>query len=172
METQFLNRNNFKLYSLYVSSSFQSIPDDDYKICKELNYFYLRSFHCIHGLNFIAAIAAEGEQNAVDYCCNNGNYYFDTLIQMLIESCVNYYFSISLNYCFRTTVLVSTKKKHLKKYVNHVSSLSTIQSNNKFAVDSGYVLRQFLTPLPSIDFREIRGLIVLYQSCSLTSYVI
>jgi hypothetical protein len=52
--------------------------------------------------------------------------------------------------------------------------LSTIQSNNKLkflliwknametakiAVDSCYVLRQFLTPLPSIDFREIRGLV-------------
>ena len=30
----------------------------------------------------------------------------------------------------------------------------------KIAVDSCYVLRQFLTPLPSIDFREIRGLTV------------
>ena len=29
----------------------------------------------------------------------------------------------------------------------------------KIAVDSCYVLRQFLTPLPSIDFREIRGLL-------------
>ena len=28
------------------------------------------------------------------------------------------------------------------------------------AVDSCYVLQQFLTPLPSIDFREIRGLVV------------
>jgi hypothetical protein len=28
----------------------------------------------------------------------------------------------------------------------------------KIAVDSCNVLRQFLTPLPSIDFREIRGL--------------
>jgi hypothetical protein len=58
----------------------------------------------------------------------------------------------------------------------HVSSLSTIQSitiklnfyyNNfknavetaKIAVDSCYVLQQFLTPLPSIDFWEIRGLL-------------
>jgi hypothetical protein len=30
----------------------------------------------------------------------------------------------------------------------------------KIAVDSCYVLRQFLTPLPSIDFREIRGLVL------------
>jgi hypothetical protein len=28
----------------------------------------------------------------------------------------------------------------------------------KTAVDSCYVIRQFLTPSPSIDFREIRGL--------------
>ena len=27
----------------------------------------------------------------------------------------------------------------------------------KISVDSCYVLQQFLTPLPSIDFREIRG---------------
>jgi hypothetical protein len=32
----------------------------------------------------------------------------------------------------------------------------------KIAVDSCYVLRQFLTPLPSIDFREIRGLAGIY----------
>jgi hypothetical protein len=29
----------------------------------------------------------------------------------------------------------------------------------KIAVDSCYVLRQFLTPLPLIDFREFRGLV-------------
>ena len=29
----------------------------------------------------------------------------------------------------------------------------------KIAVDSCYVLQQFLTPLPSINFREIRGLV-------------
>jgi hypothetical protein len=31
----------------------------------------------------------------------------------------------------------------------------------KIAVDSCYVLRHFLTPLPSIDFREIRGLLMI-----------
>jgi hypothetical protein len=31
----------------------------------------------------------------------------------------------------------------------------------KIAVESCYVLRQFLTSLPSIDFREIRGLVSL-----------
>ena len=41
----------------------------------------------------------------------------------------------------------------------------------KIAVDSCYVLRQFLTPLPSIDFREIRGLIRghHFPSCQLQS---
>jgi hypothetical protein len=30
---------------------------------------------CVHqGLNFIAAIAVEGEQNAVDHCGNDGNF--------------------------------------------------------------------------------------------------
>jgi hypothetical protein len=87
------------------------------------------------GLNFIAAIAVEGEQNAVDHCGNDGNflpysiifilftvnYYFDTWIQMLIKLCVNLYFiSLSL---FR--------KKNTKEIRKHVSSLSTIQSNNK-----------------------------------------
>jgi hypothetical protein len=57
----------------------------------------------------------------MDYRGNNGNflpysvsfilvtvhYYFDTWIQMLIKSCVNYYFSLSF-----------LRKKHLKKYVN------------------------------------------------------
>jgi hypothetical protein len=135
------------------------------------------------GSNFIAAIAAiavEGEQNAVDHCGNDGNffpysaifilftvhYYFDTWIQMLIKSCVNHYFSLSF-----------LREKNTKEIRRHVSSLSKIQSitiklkfyysnlknpveNVKIAVDSCYVLRQFLTPLQSIDFREIRGLLV------------
>ena len=84
-------------------------------------------------------------------------------MQMLIKSCVNYYFSLSF-----------LRKKHLKKYVNMFlacqQSKVTIKLNfyyrkndveiAKIAVDSCYVLRQFLTPLPSIDFREIRGLIL------------
>jgi hypothetical protein len=31
-------------------------------------------FACDQGLNFIAAIAVEGEQNAVDHCGNDGNF--------------------------------------------------------------------------------------------------
>jgi hypothetical protein len=77
---------------------------------------------CRQGLEFYRGNrgnAVEGEQNAVDYCGNDGNflpyivifilftvhYYFDTWIQMLIKSCVNYYFSLSF----------LRKKKHLKK---------------------------------------------------------
>ena len=89
------------------------------------------------GLNFIAAIAVEGEQNAVDHCGNDGNflpksaifilftvhYYFDNRIQMLIKSCVNHYFSL----CF-------LRKKNTKEIRKHVSSLSKIQSNNEIKV--------------------------------------
>jgi hypothetical protein len=83
---------------------------------------------------------------------------------MLIKSCVNHYFSLSF-----------LRKKTLKKYVDmflacqkskvtiklkfYYSNLENAVETAKIAVDSCYVLRQFLTPLPSIDFREIRGLI-------------
>jgi hypothetical protein len=113
----------------------------------------------------------------VDHCGNDGNvlpsraifilftvhYYFDTWIQMLIKSCVNHYFSLSF-----------VRKKTLKKYVDmflacqqskvtieldfYYSNLKNAVETAKIAVDSCYVLRQFLTPLPSIDFREIWGL--------------
>ena len=82
---------------------------------------------------------------------------------MLIKSCVNHYFSLSF-----------LRKKTLKKYVEmflacqkskvtiklkfYYSNLGNAVETAKIAVDSCYVLRQFLTPLPSIDFREIRGL--------------
>ena len=81
---------------------------------------------------------------------------------MLIKSCVNHYFSLSF------------LKKTLKKYVDmflacqkskvtiklkfYYSSLKNAVETVKIAIDSCYVLRQFLTPFPSIDFREIRGL--------------
>ena len=39
----------------------------------------------------------------------------------------------------------------------YYSNLKNAVETAKIAVDSSYVLRQFLTPLPSIDFREIRG---------------
>ena len=41
----------------------------------------------------------------------------------------------------------------------YYSNLKNAVETTKIAVDSCYVLRQFLTPLPSIDFREIRGLV-------------
>ena len=40
-------------------------------------------------------------------------------------------------------------------YSNFKNAVETV----KIAVDRCYILRQFLTPLPSIDFREIRGLL-------------
>ena len=39
----------------------------------------------------------------------------------------------------------------------------------KIAVDSCYVLRQFLTPLPLIDFREFRGLVPLMTYCDMVT---
>ena len=66
-------------------------------------------------------------------------------------------------------------KKKLKKYVDmflachkskvtiklkfYYSNLKNAVETVKIAVDRCYILRQFLTPLPSIDFREIRGLL-------------
>jgi hypothetical protein len=43
---------------------------------------------------------------------------------------------------------------------------------NYCTVDSCYVLRQFLTPLPSIDFREIRGLVSTRAQCNLMKCVL
>ena len=45
----------------------------------------------------------------------------------------------------------------------YYSNLKNAVETAKIAVDSCYVLRQFLTSLPSIDFREIRGLIPLHS---------
>jgi hypothetical protein len=116
---------------------------------------------------------SRGEQNDVDHCCNDGNFLpysaifilyslCITWIQMLIKSCVNHYFSLSF-----------LRKKTLKKYIDmflacqqskvtiklhfYYSNLKNAVETAKIAVDSCYVLQQFLTPLPSIDFREIRG---------------
>ena len=87
-------------------------------------------------------------------------------MQMLMKSCVNHYFSLSF-----------LRKKTLKKYLDmflacqkskvtiklkfYYSNLENAVETAKIAVDSCYVLRQFLTPLPSIDFREIRGLVLI-----------
>jgi hypothetical protein len=54
--------------------------------------------------------------------------------------------------------LVCQKSKVTIKLKFYYSNLKNAVETAKIAVDSCYVLRQFLTPLPSIDFREIRGL--------------
>jgi hypothetical protein len=43
------------------------------------------------GLNFIAAIAVEGDQNAVDHCGNDGNFLWYSVIFILFT--VHYYFA-------------------------------------------------------------------------------
>ena len=54
--------------------------------------------------------------------------------------------------------LACHKSKVTIKLKFYYSNLKNAVETAKIAVDSCYVLRQFLTPLPSIDFREIRGL--------------
>ena len=54
--------------------------------------------------------------------------------------------------------LACQKSKVTIKLKFYYSNLKNAMETVKIAVDSCYVLRQFLTPLPSIDFREIRGL--------------
>jgi hypothetical protein len=118
----------------------------------------------------------------VDHCGNDGNflpysaifilftlhYYFETWIQMLIKSCVNHYFSLSFlrNKTLKKYVdmfLACQKSKVTIKLKFYYSNLKNAVETAKIAVDSFYVLRQFLTPLPSIDFREIRGLFCAHQ---------
>jgi hypothetical protein len=55
--------------------------------------------------------------------------------------------------------LACQKSKVTIKLKFYYSNLKNALETAKIAVDSCYVLRQFLTPLPSIDFREIRGLV-------------
>jgi hypothetical protein len=72
---------------------------------------------------------------------------------MLIKSCINHYFSLSFlrkKACQKSKVTIKLKF--------YYSNLKNAVETAKIAVDSCYVLRQFLTPLPPIDFREIRGL--------------
>jgi hypothetical protein len=57
--------------------------------------------------------------------------------------------------------LACQKSKVTIKLKFYYSNLKNAVETAKIAVDSYYVPRQFLTPLalPSIDFREIRGLV-------------
>jgi hypothetical protein len=55
--------------------------------------------------------------------------------------------------------LACQKSKVTIKLKFYYSNLKNAMETAKIAVDSCYLLRQFLTPLPSIDFREIWGLI-------------
>jgi hypothetical protein len=61
--------------------------------------------------------------------------------------------------------LACPKSKVTIKLKFYYSNLKNAVEFAKIAVDSCYVLRQFLTSLPSIDFREIRGLLSTIISC-------
>ena len=98
----------------------------------------------------------------MDHICGNDGKFLPYSVIFILFT-VHYYFD-----------QFSSKKKPLKKYVDmflacqqskvtiklncYYSNLKNAVETAKIAVDSCYVLRQFLTPLPSIDFREIRGL--------------
>ena len=56
--------------------------------------------------------------------------------------------------------LACHKSKVTIKLKFYYSNLKNAVETVKIAVDRCYILRQFLTPLPSIDFREIRGLVL------------
>jgi hypothetical protein len=60
--------------------------------------------------------------------------------------------------------LACQKCKETIKLKFYYSNLKNAVETAKIAVDSCYVLRQFLTPLSSIDFREIRGLALMIFS--------
>ena len=91
---------------------------------------------------------------------------------------VQFLYYSDVDQIMRKSLLVSVffEKKNTKEIRRHVSSfpkskvtiklkfyysnLKNAVETSKIAVDSCYVLRQFLTSLPSIDFREIRGLVL------------
>jgi hypothetical protein len=89
---------------------------------------------------------------------------------MLIKSCVNHYFSLSFLRkknakeirmflaCQKSKVTIKLSFITVNKIKFYYSNLKNAVETAKIAVASCYVLRQFLTPLPSIDFREIRGM--------------
>jgi hypothetical protein len=54
--------------------------------------------------------------------------------------------------------LACQKSKVTIKLKFYYSNLKNALKTAKIAIDSCYIPRQFLTPLPSIDFREIRGM--------------
>jgi hypothetical protein len=54
---------------------------------------FFRQLHPYQGLNFIAAIAVEGDQNAVDHCGNDGNFLPYSAIFILFT--VHHYFDTS-----------------------------------------------------------------------------
>ena len=92
---------------------------------------------------------------------------------------VQFLYYSDVDQIMRKSLLVSVffEKKTLQKYVDmflacpkskvtiklkfYYSNLKNAVETAKIAVDSCYVLRQFLTSLPSIDFREIRGLVLI-----------
>jgi hypothetical protein len=66
--------------------------------------------------------------------------------------------------------LACQKSKVTIKLKFYYSNLKNAVETAKIAVDSCYVPRQFLMPLPSIDFREIRGLETKRRKCMVKQF--
>jgi hypothetical protein len=85
-------------------------------------------------------------------------YYTDVDQIMLKSLLVSVFFEKKTLQKYVDMFLACPKSKVTIKLKFYYSNLKNAVETAKIAVDSCYVLRQFLTSLPSIDFREIRGL--------------
>ena len=86
-------------------------------------------------------------------------YYSDVDQIMLKSLLVSVFFEKKTLQKYVDMFLACPKSKVTIKLKFYYSNLKNAVETAKIAVDSCYVLRQFLTSLPSIDFREIRGLV-------------
>jgi hypothetical protein len=126
------------------------------------------------GLEFYRGNCRRGEQNAVDHCGNDGNFlpysaifcrivqflYYSDVDQIMRKSLlVSVFFGKKTLQKDEDMFLACPKPKVTIKLKFYYSNLKNAVETAKIAVDSCYVIRQFLTSLPSIDFREIRGLV-------------
>ena len=85
-------------------------------------------------------------------------YYSDVDQIMLKSLLVSVFFEKKTLQKYVDMFLACPKSKVTIKLKFYYSNLKNAVETAKIAVDSCYVLRQFLTSLPLIDFREIRGL--------------
>ena len=96
-------------------------------------------------------------------------YYSDVDQIMLKSLLVSVFFEKKTLQKYVDMFLACPKSKVTIKLKFYYSNLKNAVETAKIAVDSCYVLRQFLTSLPLIDFREIRGLLCAHTQIGLYS---